>query len=761
MRLRVFFFFLALAATAKGQSRQDTSPEVRFHLTARPWAPVNQPKAELLDRVDRIIHALATLQYYNAKDAKDIGNGSIIDPYNAAEWQYSTAYFAFATATALSQGRAADLIDQGARAMDRATLEVATGSVPQNHGEFVVAPTMKALRLFQSMQTRGMFPDSITPDRLAKWKSRMSAPREKFMNMGVLQNWRTYASKGEWLRQQDGLISDGVAWIESNWLTPSGGSQRARFRRDADQYGISPYFLTYHDDTGDPETFAYNGAAAGNILDMLESGYPGASAADMRRTVEYNLHSDLLYMGASGEAPAGGRTGDHVWNDIVYGNDFDAMAEISFRNGDLRAAGQYRRAAELAFRSAWRFQQEKGWFSVTKNLFDPSLKNHYATYSALTNYNGYVAIHTCEAYFARKTNIPEQPAPGEIGGYCVKLDPSYANTFLDAGGMQMQICTRGTVHDLGSGVLWHTLGITRFSRAGWDSRLGPADGFVNPDFSAGASFCPAFVEDGHWKNVCTLPDRYEGRFIPEFIHPLLIRGTLVIAPEIGKPGPGFAMKITVTPDGALIDTMETSGTNLFGVVWPLIEYDGRTRLVTHAANQVASTAYPRMSGTMTMASPAEMDQENFIALNGGDRMDTTLPAVRGGYGDLLPIRVSGSNHGPVQTFVYPRGAGDPSAESVLRSFTREGSDFSSVLGWVKGNLYMGRTSAGGQGSAMDLGTGKVTFSRICNFILQLRQGKVTAVEADSAVAASVEGREVNLQPFTPVTLPGVTGTGQP
>jgi hypothetical protein len=880
--LLILSFFLA--ATARSQSQPDYLPEVRFHLTARPWQPINQPKTELLDRVDNIIHALASLQHYNASNAGDANNGAIIDPYNKAEWQYSTPYFTFAAATALSQGRASDLITQAVRAMDRATLEVSSGTVPQKHGEFVVAPIIKALRLFQWMQLQGLYADSITADKLATWKSRMTTKRSTFMNMAVLQNWRTYASKGEWLRQQDGLISDGVSWIESNWLTSSGGNQRARFRRDVDQYGISPHYLIYHDDTGDPETFAYNGGAAGNLLDILENGYNGASASDMRQMMAYNIRSNLLYMGASGEAPAGGRSGDHVWNDIVYANDYEMMAEIALRNGDTRSAGQYRRAAELAFKSAWRFQQERGWFSVTKNLFHPSLKNHYATYSALTNYNGYTEIHTSEAFFSRKSNIAEQPTPAEIGGYCVKLDPSYENTFINAGGMQAQLCTHGTENDAGSTVLWHTLGIPRFSRTGWDSRLGPADGFVKLGFSAGTSFCPVFLENGTWKNICTLPSRFGGSFTPTFVHPLLVRGNLVIAPKSGQAGPTFTMAVTLTPDGALIDTAETSGTSQFGIIWPLLEYDGRTMLVKNVSGQVASTAYPKMSGTMittqaetamlsgsaviatnhnnytgtgfldfpatggmaqwngvnggdggatvigfryalgisstsnrtaaltvngttsnitfdstvswddwhqlyapvtlasgtnnviklqstgqdcasidelrvypAVAGAAEMDQQNFIALKSDHQLAATASVVRTGYGDVRPIRVTGSNNNEtVQTFVYPRSDGDPSAESVRTSFTRNGDDFSSVLGRVKGNLYVGRTSAGGQGSAIDLdndGTDDVTVSRACNFILQLSNGKVTALETDSAVTATVGGQQINLAAFTPVTLP--------
>jgi hypothetical protein len=109
----------------------------------------------------------------------------------------------------------------------------------------------------------------------------------------------------------------------------------------------------------------------------------------------------------------------------------------------------------------------------------------------------------------------------------------------------------------------------------------------------------------------------------------------------------------------------------------------------------------------------------------------------------------------VETFVYPRSAGDPTGENVLASFVRDGDDFASLLGRVQGKLYIGRTSAGGEGHAIDLdndGIDDVTFDVTCSFILQLSDGRVTAVEADRSVRANIAGRQLELTPFTPMTI---------
>jgi hypothetical protein len=315
------------------------------------------------------------------------------------------------------------------------------------------------------------------------------------------------------------------------------------------------------------------------------------------------------------------------------------------------------------------------------------------------------------------------------------------------------------------------------------------------------------------------------------------------------------MHLTLTPDGALVETGCLSGATEFGVTWPLLEFDGRNVLHKSIGNSIASTAYPREStkpvkvsakpsdGTLewsgidggdggptqigfrysvtgdskatgkaklfvngrpqpdlrflstgkeaggshqlhvpvTLAAgpnnlvriessgtiidelrvhPAskfsnEPDQQNFIAMKGSHQLDASDPVVRGGYGEFRPVRVTDSQGGPVETFVYPRNAGDPDAESVRASFKRDGKDFSSVLGRVKGTLYVGRTSAGGVGKAIDLdgdGADDVSFGESCGFILQLKDGQVIRMEADRAVKARIAGREVALTAYKPVNI---------
>jgi hypothetical protein len=79
-----------------------------------------------------------------------------------------------------------------------------------------------------------------------------------------------------------------------------------------------------------------------------------------------------------------------------------------------------------------------------------------------------------------------------------------------------------------------------------------------------------------------------------------------------------------------------------------------------------------------------------------------------------------------------------------------------VLGRVDGNLYVGATSAGGEGTTLDLdgnGSADVSFSQSCKFVVQLASGRITAVEADRAVNVTIgAAAPVALRPYVPLRL---------
>jgi hypothetical protein len=704
--MKIATLLLCAAAAAAAQ------PVIRteYHLTARPWQPLNIDKSKYLDVIEGLCRF--SVQYQDA-------SGAIIDPFIKREHQYATPYFAYAVGTLTAAGRARDLLPSGVKAMEHSTANFGGGrdAIPDQHGEFFIPALTEGVELYAKQ---------VPAETLKRWRERLRRPWREIVR-GSLNNWETYKMKGEWLRSQSGLTprADAIAAIEEAWKA----RQRDRFTGD-------PWWL-YHDRSSEPDTLSVEAVGRGNLLALVHLGYDGPSADEMRKAAETGTQFTLLLQDPSGQVPANGRTDDHVWVDVGYQLAFEVMAERALKRGDVELAGQFRHAAMLAFRNIARWRRSDGpWagsYYITKNHFDPALRVGYQTASEYSNYSGSLMFHMAEAFHLRSSTIREAPSPTEIGGYTVATDSKYDSVFANAGGMYMQANLRGQEEE-SNGNYWTPLGVVRFARPGWDTRLGPSDGALTKD--GGVTFAPEFRENDRWLRLADLSSRYRGVWSVEFVHPLLVRCAIDYSPRPGKNGPSFRNEFTLTPDGVLSVVTKTLRDDVvWATTWPVLENDGR-------ALQRSSR-----DGIQSVRCPGADDEQNFIAL-GGTPTFAEETSMRSTFGDLRPVRISGS----ATTFVYPRAGDDPEAQAVRKSFAIDGRNFSSALGKVSGTIYTGRTAAGGVGRGVDIdGDGKpdVTFSAECGFILQLRDGRVIAAEADRDVTAIIQGKTVALKRYQP------------
>ena len=326
----------------------------------------------------------------------------------------------------------------------------------------------------------------------------------------------------------------------------------------------------------------------------------------------------------------------------------------------------------------------------------------------------------------------------EVGGYAIQLDPSFAAAFADAGGLQMEFNLRGETTERNDN-WWTPLGVVRIARASWDTRLGPSDGAQTA--STAASFAPEMKQNGDWVRLPAMPEVYEATFSVQLVNPAIVRCTLEYHPKAGRRGPSFRDRFVITPDGVL-STVEkiSSDPASWGVTWPLLIDDGRP-LSTRIAARVAETAY----------APGG-DMESFLAVDRDGALDAKAKPVRSTYGDLLPVRMS--TPGRVShTFVYPHNYGQPDGDKVLKTFRVMERGFASVLGRVDGDIYISPTFAGGHGRGVDLGrgaSGEVRFDRECGFVIQIRERRATAIEADRPVTVRVRGHAFRLKAYVPI-----------
>jgi hypothetical protein len=289
---------------------------------------------------------------------------------------------------------------------------------------------------------------------------------------------------------------------------------------------------------------------------------------------------------------------------------------------------------------------------------------------------------------------------------------------------------------------WTSLGVNRISRVGWESRLGPSDGVRDSASGRGITFAPTWMENNRWIRLADVPDRYGGWFTVQFAHPLLVRCAIEYAPTGQRAGPHFRHEFVITPDGVLA-TLRSADAKNFGVTWPLLENDGAA-LKTQIENGIVTTAYDPGA-----------DQESFIAVGESPaQLDSADAPLQSSYGWLRPVRAP-AGAGLQRTFVYPRGAEDPPAAKIRENFHISDDGFESPLGKVHGSVYIGRTSAGGEAQSIDIdhdGKPDAAFDTMCKFVLQLHDGKITAVEADRAATVQIAGRAFELKPFVPLPI---------
>ncbi len=709
---------------AAGRSATAPPPAMNYHLTARPWTPIE------LDR-QRILEVIEGLCRFSARHQAE--DGAIVDPFLNREHQYATPYFAHAVGTLIHAGQADDLVQHGVLAMDHATGAVAGGnrSIPDQHGEFFIAPLTSALSLYRTV---------VEEDTMQRWRERLSAPITHIIE-GMerkTNNWRTYAMKGEWLRANNGLVSPDEArrFVEDAWLVRT---QRERIELDR--------WHLYQDWNGHPQSHAVEAVGRGNLLALVEAGYDGPSAARIEQLVLEGTATSLLLQDPTGQCPPNGRTDNHIFNDVLYQLIFDVMAERLMEEGSSYEAGQYRRAANLAFESILRWRRTdapwEGSFFITKNHFDPDERIGYQPASQYSNYSGAVMYHLSEAYHTRRTGIREQPAPCEIGGYAFATDERFGSMVANAGGLHVFANLRGDSvpkYD----TFWTPLGVVRFSRPDWESRLGPSDGARDALFEEAVSFGPTWQVGSRWVRLAMAAEHYQGTLRVDFVHPLLVKFSILYAPVTGIGGPNFFHDFTVTPDGVL-STVRSPHSFNFGVTLPLLEDDGRS-LTVRVTDRIASTSYPSELG--------RGDEQHFIAVNEEPVVLEEGESVLSTYGWLRPVRLT-TDAEEVAVFTYPRGQNDPPADEVASAFRRTETGFTSPLGRVEGALYVGRYAAGGVGTSLGLhedGAEDISFDVPCGFFLTHSEGRIRSIETDRAVLARVGAREIEMRPFIPVDI---------
>jgi hypothetical protein len=295
----------------------------------------------------------------------------------------------------------------------------------------------------------------------------------------------------------------------------------------------------------------------------------------------------------------------------------------------------------LSFNSIQRWLRDDGeWagsFYVTKNHLDPALRVGYQPASQYSNYNATIAYHLAEAYHVRQSEIPERPAPCEIGGYIIQTDSAFGSLVANAGGMQIVVNLRGdSVPKYGE--YWTPLGMVRISQPNWDSRLGPSDGARDRKAKTAATVAPTWKDGKRWVTLADAAQHYRGVATIEEVIPERVAFAVTWAPVTGVGGPAFLQKFEITEE-FVTTFVESSHDVEFGLTVPLLVDDGLVHRVDWSDDYIH------------VRSPRN-DNRQLLTLLNNTNVEKADP-VQSAYGSLLPLRLT-SEDGQVGVIISPR-----------------------------------------------------------------------------------------------------------
>ncbi|HZG56011.1 hypothetical protein [Paenibacillus sp.] len=442
-----------------------------------PIAPLHVGRDAYLDFAERIVRRFAPYQHEC---------GCILDPTDGVEYQYSTASYAKAGAVLLANGRCVDLAESVLRAMDWACFVLGTlrdipfakpagasefpasfvmANRPDHSRDFMTHMLMRAYRILSERTPAG---------RANAWAAHLAsvAPEETYTQnernfpIAAVRNWATYAMHGEMMRYADGLAADD-AYIEK----------------------YLPYQLPRFTEEGlyrDPNLpAAYDLAARQQLTGLLDEGYAGPHRAALETLLRRGAVTMLFTQSTTGASGPGGRSNQLIWNELTFASICEREAARRRRDGDLRWAPVFKRAARLAFHSLQPWIAEEPP-RLAKNRFpieDRSGLEHYAFYC---NYMLYAAQIAASCYEHADDTIPEGAAPCDVGGYALHL-PSFHRVYATAtpaqGGYHL-------VFDNAAQMGQDATGLVRLHRRGVPEALGLSAGIPGMEGDVSWLFFP-------------------------------------------------------------------------------------------------------------------------------------------------------------------------------------------------------------------------------------------------------------------------------
>lgn len=417
-------------------------------------------------------------------------SGAIIDPFSEAERYYSTPAYAMA-ASVLVQAGHMDLLASAASALSHSIDVVVKGCAPDHHPDFFPVLMMRAYILLKPHMPEQA---KIWAEALKKIQPEQDYvfTMSKMNNPNRMLNWNAIMISGEYLRLREHLASEGRDWMD-------------RYLNLYHLPRFTPLGL-YQDGPLDRPNcpFSYDIATRYHLDVMLEAGYDGACAGELKEQLRHGAFSTLLTLSPLGEIPPRGRSSQHQWNEAAAAYVCSAHAAQALQAGDRVMAGAFARAANRCFEAVERWKMDDGRLKIVRNEYAPEARHGYEIYTNHTGYNLWTAAALAHACLSDPgEDVTEIYLPSEVGNRVLQADGWFETIIATVPGQQMILHT--AMNDP-----YTVPGLVRVQQAGLPGLIGPsAAGHVQSGFTEFAegevgplSYCPVWkTADGNWHSL--------------------------------------------------------------------------------------------------------------------------------------------------------------------------------------------------------------------------------------------------------------------
>lgn len=285
--------------------------------------------------------------------------------------------------------------------------------------DFAVKDFMLSYRLMKNY---------ISKKKAACWMARLRLfiPHRnyRFVNRGdgafFEGNINIYNMAAEALREAEGLC-DTEKYFDLHWP-----AQLKNF----DENGM-------YRDPGCP--MLYDLTTRVQIQVMFMAGYNGKYKTALDNNLKKAALCGLLYQSAAFEFPFGGRSNQYLFNEGLLASNFEYEAARYNKEGNLKLAGAFKRAAHLAVLAIGRWLDQ----NPPKHIKNFYTDHRHGTegYGYYDKYMATLGSFIVPAFIAADDEIKEQPCPAELGGYVIKTSDSFHKIFAKCSSYSIEIDT--------------------------------------------------------------------------------------------------------------------------------------------------------------------------------------------------------------------------------------------------------------------------------------------------------------------------------